>query len=1147
MNGMMNKFAAAVAVMCVMSAVAGGKDTESFAIASGGRVKCTIVSNGHEGQAKELAKYLGMIVGAVVPVVKDEASAGEGLGRIVLAKGAALQDKNKYIEMQSYRLSAKPGRMTITAPTDRALYYGVFGFLEDHLDCRFFSRSEEYVPERRELSVAAFEDAQKPAFPVRGAVWGVRAGDVFAYKLRAGGEPFNSRLAGHSISTWANAKVNLKKNPEFLALEPDGRKRCTWSLCGTNEEGAKDLGRRLAAEYDRKKLGEKPEGERCLTVGQMDGNYRNCHCEKCKALIESEGTESAPLFLLLNRALGEAQKTHPDLSLVTYGYFNTLYPPKTLKPNPKFWVCVVSSSLSQNHGGDQLNGICESPSNRHYRDGIRAWSDYLDGRTSIYHWNGPDPGNSEYSEWPNTFALCENYRYWRDCGIGCAQFSTLPSGDPGWFKGWICYRMLWNPDIDYRALLRDAFDKRFGAPAAKHLWEYLLYVDKVRREVNYPVCCVRWSSFIDILCDKLWRRCDIMKMNACFERALAAAEAEGDALHVERVLKARALHLDQILLASGKSEMLEVVDDPATGRKWVTHGRDPLYLKSLRNFADYCVKHGRWPQTKEERLGAAVRDAGGEARAVSGGGYEALSVPWLRGTIHSLKKDGVELFAQHEGVSGYRETFPGNIVTWIPQDGGSPERFPMKAYINLAMYRSGYGKFWFRREERAGKDGYVISRGYYQGDLKKSRISPGLPGRAAFSAVFRLKLADIGAAAIGVKGEGISKAVSLAGFEAGPGAAVSAKRGADLLDADCQNPLYDRAEEIPVGKDMSVDLPANGAPLAVTFARGDGVTVTVSTVAKGWKAVGFKPHPGSGCLEVVFTAHPAKVGKGEVDLELPSFTVTAAGRPRAVRPRRQKAEAPPVPKIRKTGADRAVNLIDGAAMIRIPKGRFLMGTPAGRGCRDEWPQREIELDEYWIYEKPVTLGMYKKFCQATGRVYKPTWCQKQTLEMKERGVTEDDYPVCLSWNEAALYARWAGMHLPTEAQWVKAARGDKDAREYPWGDAWDGTKAVGWEMTLERFRDGMLPVGSVPAGASPYGVLDMAGNCFEWVRDWYGAEYWRTAPAKNPRGPEKGRNKVVKGGDSAHDEAFSRISFRYLCPPSARDWVKIGFRCVSGR
>ena len=1131
---MKNKLLLIVGVFAMLlcgACLFGFAETGTFVFAVNGEPQCTIVSNGQTGPAKDLAKYLAQIIGKAVPIVSNETEVAEGRGKIVLQIGDALSDDNKYIEMQSYSLRAGTGRLTITGPTKEALIYGIGGLLQEHLGCYFFLRRDEknhgeFVPSNPNLSVAAFRDEQKPSFQIRGNIWGMGCN----LHNRGGGFPKPYILPGHNIVEWA-IKIG-KTCPEALSVKEDGT-TYPWSLCGTNEKGIKELAHYMVKEYERLGFAKKPEGNRFLAISQMDGSHPNCRCEKCQALIKSEGTAAAPLFNLANRALDEAQKTYPDLSAGSYAYFNTLPPPKTLKPNPKMWICLVSSSLTQNQAGDQLNGICESPSNRYYRDAIKGWSKYMNGRTSIYQWTAPDPGNNGH-EWPNIFSLCEDFRYWKECGLGCAQYDHDYPGE--WLVDWIAYRMFWNADLDYKAVLRDAFDVYFGRPAAKYLWEYVCYVDQVRREVKFPTSCVRWPSFIYVFSDKMWDAAAVTKMNDLFVKALDAAKTEGDETHIQRVVKARARNLDKIFLTANKNKPFDIVADSRTGKKWVIHGSDPMILESLQNLMNY----------QKGADDVVLREMGGPACEVKANGYEAVTVPMFKGAIHSLKKDGVELFAQHNGVTGYRDTFWGTSINWQPQDGATADSLTMRALIKTSSAGTGYGKFWFEQDQKATAKGFTIARRYHQGDYEKEGIKPGLPISETFPATFCLKLVDVSTAAVGLKGEGFSRVVALAGLEKGDGPAISTKRAADLLDADCQNPLYDRAEEIPVGKDMSIKVPTNGT-LTVTFARGDGVTVTIETAARGWtwKAVEFKPDPDNGCLDVNFLSIPSRVGKKAVDMELPSFTITATGKPRSVVAQKRE-EAKLVTKMRKIDADHAINEIDGAKMIRIPAGKFKMGTAEGKGCRDEWPLRDIELDEYWIYEKPVTLGMYKKFCAETGREFVTTWGQNMILEKKERNVTDDDYPVILSWNEAEPYARWAGVRLPTEAQWVKAARGSSDAREYPWGDAWDGTKAVGMEMTLERFRDGMLPPGSIPEGKSPYGVLDMAGNCFEWVRDWYSPDYLRTMPAKNPCGPERGTNKVVKGGDSGHTEEFSRISFRYLCPPSSRDWAKISFRCVSG-
>jgi formylglycine-generating enzyme required for sulfatase activity/tRNA A-37 threonylcarbamoyl transferase component Bud32 len=201
--------------------------------------------------------------------------------------------------------------------------------------------------------------------------------------------------------------------------------------------------------------------------------------------------------------------------------------------------------------------------------------------------------------------------------------------------------------------------------------------------------------------------------------------------------------------------------------------------------------------------------------------------------------------------------------------------------------------------------------------------------------------------------------------------------------------------------------------------------------------------------------------------------------------------------------DKVVNTKDSAEMVLIPAGEFLMGTNK-QGLENEHPRHNVYLDEYYIYKYEVTNEQFAQFVRETGYRAKGDWKNYAAFGKEKHPV------VCVNWNDAMAYCRWAGGNLPTEAQWEKAARGT-DGREYPWGDNWDESKC-NWRGSKVVGMADTIPVGSFPTGASPYGIHDMAGNVWEWCSDWYDKDYYKNSPSINPEGPVSGVNRVTRGG-----------------------------------
>lgn len=226
----------------------------------------------------------------------------------------------------------------------------------------------------------------------------------------------------------------------------------------------------------------------------------------------------------------------------------------------------------------------------------------------------------------------------------------------------------------------------------------------------------------------------------------------------------------------------------------------------------------------------------------------------------------------------------------------------------------------------------------------------------------------------------------------------------------------------------------------------------------------------------------------------------------------------------------------GAIMVLVPAGNFSMGS--NNGDADERPIHSVYLDAYYIDKFEVTNAFYQ-ICVNAGDCKPPTQAGSFTRSSYYGNPQYDNYPVVyVDWNMANTYCTWRSAHLPTEAQWEKAARGD-DERTYPWGRGADCQKA-----NYQGCVNGTSEVGTYEGGKSPYGVYDMAGNVWEWVADWYSEAYYRSSPPSNPLGIDLGRARVLRGGSWNRDPYNIRTSNRVNYAPTYNNF-DAGFRCAS--
>ncbi len=241
---------------------------------------------------------------------------------------------------------------------------------------------------------------------------------------------------------------------------------------------------------------------------------------------------------------------------------------------------------------------------------------------------------------------------------------------------------------------------------------------------------------------------------------------------------------------------------------------------------------------------------------------------------------------------------------------------------------------------------------------------------------------------------------------------------------------------------------------------------------------------------------------------------------------------------------------DGSTLLLVPSGDFLMGTDDSEAeqmirqygwradcCHDERPQHTVYLDAFYICQYPVTVAQYARYLEETGALPPDCWDDPRFNAPQQPVIGVSRY-------EALAYAVWAGLRLPTEAEWEKAARSD-DGRRWPWGNEWDphrlnvAESGIGQPTDVDHFAS----AGNV----SPYGVCDMVGNVWEWCLDRYVADYYEDCPRENPRctKPEVHYDGyyVMRGGSWYNSGDHSRCAARYNRFAQMRR-RHVGFRCA---
>ena len=467
--------------------------------------------------AEELQRFLKQMTGAELPIASDQEPLGSH--EIVLGKNAHLKKLNVAIDFsalgrEGYVIRTLGNHLVIAGGDLRGNMYGVYGLLEDHFGCRWFTPKVSRIPKHKRLAVAPLDDRQVPVLEYREPfTYDCFDGDWCArnrvnsssgrLETKHGGKiMFGRGFFVHTFNRLVPPDKYFDKHPEYFSLIDGRRKKDHSQLCCSNEDVI-----RICTEGIRQAMRDQPDA---FVFSVSHNDWRNyCQCDKCQAVAKHEGSQMAPVLQLVNRVAEAVEKEFPDKAVETLAYQWTRRAPKTLRPRPNVIVRLCSIECCFSHP----LATCDSEANRKFREDADAWAKVAD---RLWVWDYVTDFRNYLLPFPNQRVRNDNIRFFiRNNVKGIFEQDTYntPHSELAELGGYMTAKFLWNPDYDEDMAINE-FLSGYYEQAADPIRTYIDVIhDKVAKEnIHVNIWAEPESPHLTdellIQADKLWQHAE---------------------------------------------------------------------------------------------------------------------------------------------------------------------------------------------------------------------------------------------------------------------------------------------------------------------------------------------------------------------------------------------------------------------------------------------------------------------------------------------------------------------------------------------------------------------------------------------------------------------------------------------------------------